>query len=83
MKDEFDDAPEMDVNETDEYWEDDKVEGPELKLADQSKQYVIDFEKVKTLDEVILILQAMNLHIIANPDGGGQFEEIFYMLKEA
>lgn len=49
----------------------------------KTKQYVVDIDKIKTLDDVILIIDAMNLHLLAKEDGTGQFGKVFHLLKEA
>lgn len=50
---------------------------------EETKQYIINMDEVKTLDDVLLIIEAMNLHILAKPDGTGQFANVFHLLKEA
>lgn len=72
-------------NEPEGYWSVDDVPDNQLTMIEEkhTKQYVVDFNKVNTLEDVILIIKAMNLHILASEDGSGQFEEVFHMLKRA
>lgn len=44
------------------------------------KQYEIDFDKVKTLDDVILILKGLKITVV-NPEGNG-LDELIPYLKE-
>lgn len=44
--------------------------------------YEVDFNKVRTVEDVIAIIKGLNIHISVPTGGANQFEHMMHLLKE-